>query len=231
MYRVMIVEDDEKIASILRGHIEKYEYETIRVEDFANVKGEFLKMKPDLVILDINLPQFDGYYWCRQIRGVSNVPILFLSARVGELDQVMAIENGGDDYITKPFNLELVMAKIKSVLRRAYGEYAVPQKPDIRNLNGLYMNRSKSLLEWGNKKVPLSQKEFLLLDCLAQKKEEIVPREELLEVLWDDLNFVDDNTLTVNVTRVRKKLEELGITGAIETVRGTGYRLNLTWRN
>ncbi|WEG11840.1 response regulator transcription factor [Pullulanibacillus sp. KACC 23026] len=229
MYQIMIVEDDDKIADILSGYIEKYNYKTYRVQQFDDVKGEFLRFQPDLVILDINLPYYDGFYWCRQIRGISNVPIIFLSARVGEMDQVMAIENGGDDYLTKPFHLDVVMAKIKSALRRAYGEYAMPQQSDFVDLNGLYLNRSKYALEWQERKVILTQKEFLLLDCLIKRKEQIVPREELLEVLWDDQEFVDDNTLTVNVTRVRKKLEELAIPNAIETVRGKGYRLNVTW--
>lgn len=232
MYRIMVVEDDGKIASILSGYIEKYEYEVVRAVNFGDVKGDFLRLHPDLVILDINLPQFDGFYWCRQIRTISNVPIIFLSARVGEMDQVMAIENGGDDYITKPFSLDVVMAKIKSAFRRAYGEYAgtANSQEPITDLAGVYLDRSKNQLEWQGKTVSLSQKEFLLLDCLFQKNEQIVLREELLEVLWDDMSFVDDNTLTVNVTRVRKKLEDLGITGAIETVRGRGYRLNVAWR-
>lgn len=231
MYRVMIVEDDQKLLAILKQAIDKYGYATIPVKDFSNVKSDFIESKPDLVILDINLPYYDGYYWCRQIRALSNVPILFLSARTGEMDQVLAIENGADDYLTKPFHLDLVMAKIKSVLRRAYGEYSGPQQADIRELNGLFLNRSKSTLEWNGQKVLLSQKEGVLFECLAQKKGEPVSRNELLEVLWDDVEFVDDNTLTVNVTRVRKKLEELGIRHAIETVRGVGYRLDVTWGN
>lgn len=231
MYRVMIVEDDDKIADILRQYIEKYQYTVVRATDYSGIKGEFLQEKPDLVLLDINLPQYDGFYWCRQIRTVSNGPILFISARVGEMDQVMAIENGGDDYITKPFSLDVVMAKIKSALRRAYGEYAVKagSPNQITDISGLYIDSAKNTIEWQERTVILSQKEFLLLDCLAREIGQIVPREELLEVLWDDMNFVDDNTLTVNVTRVRKRLEELGITNAIETVRGKGYRLDVTW--
>lgn len=230
MYKIMIVEDDDKIASILRGYIEKYGYQAVRVQDFGDVKGAFVAERPDLVMLDINLPQFDGFYWCRQIRTVSNVPIIFLSARVGEMNQVMAIENGGDDYITKPFNLDVVMAKIKSALRRAYGEYAGQTGgDDLKNVSGLILDSTKNTVEWNDETVFLSHKEFQLLLRLVEKKKQIVTREELLEVLWDDVSFVDDNTLTVNVTRVRKKLEGLGIKNAIETVRGQGYRLNVTW--
>lgn len=231
MYRVMIVEDDDKIAGILQGYIEKYDYRIIRATQFRDIKGEFLAHDPHLVLLDINLPFFDGFYWCRQIRTVSNVPIIFLSARVGEMDQVMAIENGGDDYITKPFHLDVVMAKIKGALRRAYGEYALQAGAprDVCDLRGLYLDRAKSTLEWNGRRVDLSRNELRLMDCLAHKLGQVVSREELLEALWDDIDFVDDNTLTVNVTRVRKKLEELGIAGAIETVRGQGYKLKATW--
>ncbi|MFM1651893.1 response regulator transcription factor [Brevibacillus sp. B_LB10_24] len=230
MYRILIVEDDDKIAAILMNYVRKYGYQVIRAEQFHDIKQEFAAHKPDLVLLDINLPQFDGFYWCRQIRTISNVPILFLSARVGEMDQVMAIENGGDDYMTKPFNLDLLMAKIKSALRRAYGEYAAPAATrEEVDVMGLTFDRSKHLLQWNGRQTELSKNESLLIDILCTRVGQIVSREELLEALWDDVQFVDDNTLTVNVTRVRKKLEEIGITKAIETIRGQGYRLNVTW--
>lgn len=139
MYRILLVEDDERIASLLGGHLQKYGYEVKIAEQLNDIKLEFAEMKPDLVLLDINLPFFDGFYWCRQIRTISNAPIIFISARTDELNQVMAIENGGDDYITKPFHLEVVMAKIKSVLRRTYGEYSpsLPQESRIVELGGL----------------------------------------------------------------------------------------------
>lgn len=230
MYRIMIIEDDDKIAAILKEYIVKYGYEVVRAARFRDLKQEFAEVKADLVLLDINLPHFDGFYWCRQIRTVSNVPIIFLSARVGDMDQVMAIENGGDDYITKPFHLDVVMAKIKSVLRRAYGEYASSGAgTDALEANGLTLDRAKNVVEWNGKKADLSRNECLLLASLIAKAGRIVTREDLLEALWDDVHFVDDNTLTVNVTRVRKKLEELGLPKAIETVRGQGYRLDTSW--
>lgn len=231
MYRILIVEDDDKIASILQSYMERYGYSPQRATDFRDIKQQFMTHKPDLVLLDINLPHYDGFYWCRQIRTVSNVPIIFLSARVGEMDQVMAIENGGDDYITKPFHLDVVIAKVKSVLRRTYGEYAGanPMPRDTMNVAGLILDTSKNTMEWNGVKMDLSRNEFLLMNCLARHADRIVTRETLLEALWDDIDFVDDNTLTVNVTRVRKKLEELGIVKAIETVRGQGYRLNTSW--
>ncbi|MBE1447056.1 response regulator transcription factor [Paenibacillus sp. OAS669] len=231
MYRILIVEDDDKIASILQSYMERYGYSPQRATDFRDIKQQFMTHKPDLVLLDINLPHYDGFYWCRQIRTVSNVPIIFLSARVGEMDQVMAIENGGDDYITKPFHLDVVIAKVKSVLRRTYGEYAGanPMPRDTMNIAGLILDTSKNTMEWNGVKMDLSRNEFLLMNSLARHADRIVTRETLLEALWDDIDFVDDNTLTVNVTRVRKKLEELGIVKAIETVRGQGYRLNTSW--
>lgn len=233
MYKLWIVEDDDKIADILKNYIEKYGYTVGRADPRRDIKSQFVEEAPHLVLLDINLPMYDGFYWCRQIRTVSNVPILFISARTGEMDQVMAIENGGDDYITKPFHLDLVMAKIKGALRRAYGEYAAQGgagTQELSELNGLYWDRARNILEWNGGRTDLTKNEFLLFDSLAQKPERVVSREELLERLWDDVDFVDDNTLTVNVARVRKKLEELGIQGAIETVRGQGYKLLPVWR-
>ena len=147
------------------------------------------------------------------------------------MDQVMAIENGGDDYITKPFHFEVVLAKVKSVLRRTYGEYALQSASvrDVYDVAGLYLYRDQHAVEWKGKRLELSKKEFLLLDCLARKVDQIVSREELLDALWDDRDFVDDNTLSVNVTRVRRRLEQLGIENAIETKRGEGYRLVQNW--
>jgi two-component system, OmpR family, response regulator len=231
-YRIWIVEDDDKIADILKDYIEKYGYLVSRADVRADLKAQFLAEEPSLVLLDINLPHYDGFYWCRQFRTVSNVPILFISARVGDMDQVMAIENGGDDYITKPFHLDLVMAKIKGALRRVYGEYAgLPggARQEVSELRGLYWDRSRNTLEWSGRKTDLTKNEFLLFDCLARRQGQVVSREELLEYLWDDVEFVDDNTLTVNIARVRKKLEELGIPKAIDTVRGQGYRLSPAW--
>lgn len=225
-YRIMLVEDDRKIAEILAGELERYGYTVVIAQDFARIKEEFLAAKPDLLLLDINLPRFDGYYWCRQIRVHSSVPILFISARAGEIDQVRALEHGGDDYITKPFNLELVLAKIRSVLRRTYGEYARPVESNLLHVGSLLLNRSDNTVGRNGTALELTPKEFRLLWLLAERHGQIVSREEILEALWDDLEFVDDNTLTVNVARVRRRLEELGLPGAIETKRGQGYRLH-----
>jgi two-component system OmpR family response regulator len=226
-YRIMLVEDDRKIGAILAEELERYGYAVVTVQDFARIKEEFLAAKPDLVLLDINLPRFDGYYWCRQIRLNSSVPILFISARAGEVDQVRALENGGDDYITKPFHLELVLAKVRSALRRAYGEYASARESDLLQVGSLLLNRSENRISRNGVTLELTPKEFRLLWLLAERERTIVTREEILEALWDDVEFVDDNTLTVNVARVRRRLAELGLPTAIETKRGQGYRLEL----
>lgn len=229
MYRILIVEDDDKIGAILRSCMEKYGFEAQVASRFRDIAGEFAEYGPHLVLMDIHLPYFDGFYWCRQIRLRSNAPILFLSARSGEMDQVMAIENGGDDYVTKPIHMDLLMAKIRAALRRAYGEYAVSpagaDAQDALTANGLTLYSQRSELEWSGRRVPLTQNERRLAAALIRASERVVSREELLEALWDDAEFVDDNTLTVNVTRLRKKLDELGLPEAVDTVRGQGYRL------
>ncbi|OMF28092.1 DNA-binding response regulator [Paenibacillus sp. FSL H8-0548] len=235
MYRIFIVEDDDKIASILKSNMDKYGFKATCAVQFREIMPELEASEPHLVLLDINLPYYDGYYWCRQIRTRSSVPIIFISARAGEMDQVLAIENGGDDYVTKPIHLDLMMAKVKSVLRRVYGEYAGSELAafeaeagtDLAEIsaNGLRLYLSRNKLEWEGRQTSLTKNEQLLAECLMKQPGKIASREQLLEALWDDVQFVDDNTLTVNVTRLRRKLEELGLTKAIETVRGQGYKL------
>ncbi|WP_044640202.1 response regulator transcription factor [Risungbinella massiliensis] len=232
MYRIFIVEDDEKISAILKNIMEKYGLEAACATQFRELMPEMLDYAPHLVLLDINLPYYDGYYWCRQIRVRSSVPIIFISARVGEMDQVMAIDNGGDDYITKPIHLDLLMAKVKSVLRRVYGEYSATTESissvrDEMNVQGLSLDLRRNELQWQKDRVELTKNEKLLAECLIQQYGQIVSRDHLLEALWDDVQFVDNNTLTVNVTRLRKKLEEIGLPKAIETIRGQGYKLTL----
>ncbi|MDQ0060723.1 response regulator transcription factor [Paenibacillus harenae] len=239
MYRIFIVEDDVKIASILKNNMEKYGFEAASAMQFRELLPELAAFDPHLVLLDVNLPYFDGFYWCRQIRARSSMPIVFISARAGEMDQVMAIENGGDDYITKPIHLDLLMAKVRGVLRRAYGEYAAAGMGGASaaasaaaalgelEVRGLRLHLSRNELEWGGKRVELTKNEQLLAECLMKQSGHVASREQLLEALWDDVQFVDDNTLTVNVTRLRKKLEELALPKAIETIRGLGYKLVL----
>lgn len=223
----MIVEDDKKITELIKKALERYGYKVYAVKDFSNIRSEFIKNNADLVLMDINLPFYDGFYWCRDIRTVSKVPIIFISARDSDMDQVMAIENGGDDYITKPFSYDLLLAKIKGVIRRVYGSYA--ESSEVYEVRGLFLHINQSIVEFNKKKIELSKKEFQLLHTLLKNVNKIVSRETLLEVLWNDTYFVDDNTLSVNITRLRKRLEDLGIKDVIETKRGQGYILVSNW--
>ncbi|WP_182301009.1 response regulator transcription factor [Cohnella cholangitidis] len=231
MHRIMICEDDPKLANLLKTNIEKYGYETGVVEHFDNVLAFFQSYDPHLVLMDVNLPKYDGFYWCRQIRSVSKCQIVFISARSGEMDQVMALEYGGDDYITKPFHMEVVMAKIRSQLRRGYGEYAPLIEERIVKLAGLNVYPERMEIELHEARSQLTKKETALLEMLMQQSPRVVSREALLEKLWDDQSFVDENTLNVNITRLRKKLQEIGADNGIETVRGAGYRLLPAWED
>lgn len=230
MFTIMIVEDDDKISTLLQSYIEKYGYKAVVASDYDHIMAGFQQVQPDLVILDVNLPRYDGFYWCRQIRAISTCPILFISAREGKMEQVMALDNGADDYITKPFHYEVVMAKIKSHLRRAYGSYANKGEERTVQFEGLLLFPERLELSLHGRTVEIGSKESKPLEALMERQARIVSRDRLLEKIWDDQMFIDDNTLNVYVTRVRKKLKELHIEDAIETVRGEGYILKATWR-
>ncbi|MGZ0050958.1 response regulator transcription factor [Brevibacillus gelatini] len=230
MSTIMIVEDDPKINQLLQEQLEKYGFQTVNVEHFDRVMEVFVSKRPDLVLLDVNLPKFDGFYWCRQMRQESNCPILFISARESKMDQVMALENGADDYITKPFDYDVVLAKIRSQLRRAYGQYAAQEGERTVEVAGLKLFLERMELSINDTKIELSKKEALLLEALMNQYPRVVSRERLLEKLWDE-QFVDENTLNVYITRVRGKLKDIGLEGAVETVRGSGYRLKATWED
>jgi len=230
-YKIMLVEDDAAIAKLLSSHLAKYGYKTLMVNDFENILEKFMAINPHLVLLDINLPKYDGYYWCRKIRRISTVPIIFISARDSEMDQVMGIESGADDYLTKPFSYDVVMAKIKSQLRRCYGAFApgVAEERKIE-LDGLTLYPERPELHFNSNGTVLTKKEAVLAEILIRMAPKAVSRDVLMAKLWDDQAFIDENTLNVNVARLRKKLQEIGIEEALETVRGYGYRLNVTWR-
>lgn len=226
----MIVEDDKKISELIKKHLERYGYKIFLVNDFSNVKNEFLDYKPDLILMDINLPFFDGFYWCSDIRRYSKIPIIFISARDSDMDQVMAIEHGGDDFITKPFSYDVLLAKLKGILRRTYGSYSQSDS-NLLKIDKLILYPNKNIVEFKEKKIELSKNEFSLLLYLAKNINKIISRDTLLEILWNDTTFIDDNTLSVNVTRLRKKLEQIGITDSIKTKRGQGYIFINTWEN
>lgn len=224
---ILIIEDDAKIASLLKTHIQKYGYTAFTVEDFAKVMDDFRDVRPHLVLIDVNLPMFDGFYWCRQIRTLSTCPILFISARESEMDQVMVLENGADDYITKPFHYEVVVAKIRSHLRRAYGSYSAKSEERTVEASGLVLYPERFMLTYEGQSVELTQKESVLVEALMKKADRVVSRGRLLDLMWEDRHFIDDNTLNVYITRIRKKLKELGFDDPVETVRGAGYMLRL----
>ena len=229
MEKILIVEDDPKLAQYLFDYVSKYGYEAEMVADFSKIVETFRDFEPHLVLLDINLPYYDGFYWCRQIRRYSTCPIIFISARTGDMDQVMALEHGGDDFITKPFQPEIVLAKIKSQLRRAYGEYAGDTEERMIDLHGLTLYVERLELVFKEDLIPVSRNEAKIIELLLKRHPRVAGREDLLVELWDDETFVDENTLNVNITRVRKRFQSLGIADAIETVRGVGYRLHVTW--
>ncbi|SHE87923.1 DNA-binding response regulator, OmpR family, contains REC and winged-helix (wHTH) domain [Seinonella peptonophila] len=229
MFKIFIVEDDEMLVSLLSDFIQKYGYDTYAVKNFNLVMEEFKEAEPHLVLLDINLPTYDGYEWCRRIRTISNCPILFISARDSKMDQVMALEYGADDYLTKPFDHEIALAKIKSQIRRTYGSYASFQHQRQIEINGLQLDIDRLTLKWGMQKVELRHTEAKILDLLMNQIECVVSRDLLLEKIWDDEAFVDENTLNVYIRRVRSKLDQLKIVDAIQTVRGQGYRMLPIW--
>lgn len=226
---IYIVEDDKSISTLLKDYIDRYGFEAVIVKDFNNILEEFDEANPSIVLLDVNLPKFDGFYWCTKIRRKSNVPIIFISARDSGMDQIRALESGADDYITKPFYYDVVIAKIKSHIRRTYGEYSPKLDERIVELDGLKFYPERLELKYKDKELIITKKEGILLECLMKKYPKVVSRDYLLEKIWDDIEFVEENTLNVNVSRIRKRLCELGIEDGVQTVRGVGYKLNKTW--
>jgi DNA-binding response OmpR family regulator len=206
----------------LKEYLIKYNFEVVQINNFKEVEKEILEAAPDLILLDITLPYLDGFYLCWFIRKKLTVPIIIVSARNSDLEQIMGIELGADDYLVKPFHMELLLTKIKASLRRAYGEYANPY-PILTGVNGLVLNPNNFRMTYDGKESELSKNEFKLMRKLLEKSNTIITREDLLMELWDDQTFVEDNTLTVNITRIKGKLEDLGIHQAIRTIRGAGY--------
>lgn len=220
MFRIMMVEDDEKIRGIAADTLRKWRYEVVEVTDFERVLEDFKEHQPHLVLLDINLPVFDGYYWCQQIRGISNVPIIFLSSRDQNMDIIMAMNMGGDDYVQKPFDLSVLVAKISAILRRNYTYQDDGLKLQHREL---VFNLANSTVQLGGQTAELSRNESIILQLLMRNAGKIVSREDMMQALWHDDQFVDDNTLTVNVNRLRRKIGELGQEDFIVTRKGMGY--------
>lgn len=226
-HKVLIFEDDLHIASELKKLVERNGMEGMQVADFENPEPEIAAFAPHIILLDINLPYFNGFYWCRKLRQSTLCPIIIISARDGDTDQIMALENGADDYIAKPFNNEMVVAKIRSQIRRCYGEYVPSVKSAVLQREGLAVDFANMTLSYKDRSSLLSSKEMSLMKALLERYPSPASRDLLLESVWDDKSFVDENTLNVNIARIRKKLEEIGLRNALETVRGIGYKLVL----
>lgn len=223
MYKILIVEDDDIIAKSIKKYLESWSYEVQIVQDFNSVDQEFEDFGADLVLMDITLPYFNGYYWCEKIRKTSNKPIIFISSAGDDMNIVMAISKGGDDFVAKPFDLSVLLAKIQAVLRRTY---ELNFQKSTFEISGLTFDIDKSQISKDGQTADLSKNESMILKMLLEHKNRIVSREDLMVYLWDTDEFVDDNTLTVNINRLRKKLSTLGIDDLIKTKKGQGYLLS-----
>ena len=217
-----MVEDDEIIARSIREHLQAWNYDVCCVEDFSNVVAEFVRFDPQLVLMDITLPFFNGYHWCSKIRKISKVPVIFLSSAADNMNIVMAVNMGADDFIPKPFDLEVLTVKIQAMLRRSYDFAGTGSMLEHK---GAILNLNETTLTYQEQKIELTKNEFRILEILMENKEKVVSRETLMTKLWESDNYVDENTLSVNVNRLRKKLEALGLEEFILTKKGIGYRL------
>ena len=223
MFRILIVEDDRVISGMMKKHLEKWGYEVETVTDFTNILPHFSGFGPHLVLMDIGLPYYNGYYWCAEIRKLSQVPVIFVSSAGDNMNIVMAMNMGGDDFIVKPFDLEVLSAKIQAILRRAY---SFQKASPFLEFGGAVIHLADMSLEYEGKNLKLSGNEFRILQLLFENAGNVVSRESIMKRLWDDECFVDDNTLTVNMNRLRRRLKEAGLKDFILTRKGAGYQLN-----
>jgi DNA-binding response OmpR family regulator len=221
MYKILIIEDDKALCSNLKKSLDKWNFDTYHIEDFRDVLRAFHEVKPHLVLMDVNLPYFDGFYWCKSIREISKTPIIFISSRNSNMDIILAVNGGADDYITKPFSFDIVLVKIQALLRRTY-DYQ-DETRDTIECNGVILDINSGTLFYQDKKVELTKNEQKILILLMKNKAKIISREMLMKVLWDSDYFVNENTLTVNINRIRNKLGEIGVLSFITTKKGEGY--------
>lgn len=222
MQKILIVEDDEKLSKELEKFLSQNGYEISRITSFENIINDILNSKCNMVLLDINLPGNNGEYICKEVRKISEVPIVMITSVDSELDQLISLNYGADDYLTKPFNIQILLAKIATILKRTNSNNKDQSKIDCKDF---ILNLSKSTIEKEEKEIELTKNEFKIIYYLVQNRGKIVPREEIMSYLWDSEMFVDDNTLTVNITRIRNKLEEINLKDILETRRGQGYIL------
>lgn len=220
MYRIFIVEDDSTMAAVMKKQIESWGHSVHVATQFSDILSEFTAYDPHMVLMDVMLPFFNGYHWCSEIRKISNVPVMFISSVSDNMNIVMAMNMGGDDFIAKPFDLAVLSAKLQAVLRRSYG---MELKSHTLDFDGISLNLDDTTVSYKGEKIELTKNEFIILKTLFEKIGKVVSRDELMEKLWGNDEFVDDNTLTVNIARVRKKFEQVGADGLIRTKRGLGY--------
>jgi DNA-binding response OmpR family regulator len=220
MYKILIVEDDKVIGNAIGDHIKTWGYQVSMVSDFKNVIADFVELSPHLVLMDISLPFFNGYHWCSEIRKVSKVPIIFISSAADNMNVVMAVNMGGDDFIAKPFDLEILTVKVQAMLRRTYD---FGGKNDLLQHKGAVLNLSDTSLHYDEKKLELPRNDYIILKTLMEHKEQTVSRDTLMTRLWEGDHYVDENTLTVNITRLRRKLSDIGLEDFITTKKGIGY--------
>ena len=220
MYRILIVEDDEIIAGLVKKHLESWGYQVDLISDFSQVLAEFVRKDPQLVLLDLKLPFFNGFHWCEEIRKISQVPVIFLSSTADNMNMVLAMSRGADDFIAKPFDLEVLAAKVQAILRRTY---SFGNTSNLMEYKGTVLNLGNGTLTVGEQKLELTKNELKILQILYEHRGQVVSRDAIMTRLWESDSFVDDNTLTVNVTRLRKKIEGAGLKGFILTKKGMGY--------
>ena len=223
MYKIFIVEDDATVSSIISEKLEQWGFEAYAATDFKSIITQIGEKTPHLVLLDVNLPFYDGFYWCEQIRKISNMPVIFISSRADDADKIRAILGGGDDYIEKPFSMDVLVAKIQGALRRAYSYSDASYS--VLSHGGIVLDLEKMTASAGEKAASLTQNETRIMCMLIKAAGKTVSRAKIIKALWQDENFVDENTLTVNVNRLRSKLRQINDGDIIETVKGTGYRL------
>ena len=220
MYRIFIVEDDEIISEVLKKNLSSWGYDVSCAEDFSNIIQEFVRRDPQLVLLDLKLPFYNGFHWCEEIRRISQVPVIFISSAADNMNMVMAMSRGADDFIAKPFDLDVLAAKVQAVLRRTY---AFGQNSSLLEHNGVVLNPGNGTISANGQQADLTKNELKILQILFEHQGRVVSRDAIMTKLWESDSFVDDNTLTVNITRIRRKLESLGIRDFIVTKKGLGY--------
>lgn len=219
-YKILIIEDDATIARTLKEHLCRWDYEAVCVTDFKDITAQVLHFEPHVLLLDVMLPYFNGFHWCTEIRKISKLPIIFISSVSDNMNIVMAMNMGGDDFIAKPFDLNVLTAKVQALIRRTY---SFQGQVNVIEHEGVLLNLNDATLHYQNVKIDLTKNDFRILQLLMENIGRVISRDAMMERLWEGDSFIDDNTLTVNVTRLRKKLEDAGLSDFIKTKKGMGY--------